>query len=402
MAGIFVLKVFAGICLCLIYTYYYTDRQSGDIYKYFYDGEVMYGALFTHPGHYFQMVFGIQTDAGYLHGYFEKMSHWYKPNETTFYNDNRTIIRFNALVRLFSLGSIWVHTVVMCFISFLGLTAVYKTLSGFLQDKKKELAAAIFLLPSVMFWGSGLLKEGILLFAMGGLIYCFIKLAAQKFSLIYFFGFFFGVFLLCISKIYVLFALVPPMAAYWWVAHTNNQKAFLKYLVVFGVMTAGAFNLHYLFPDFDIARILARKQQDFINMVRASDAGSYFEIPKLDPNVSSIIKNTPIALFNMMVRPHLLESNSPFILLAAIENILLTGIIIFCIIFKKRKPGNKNLLFFCIGYVLILYSVIGLTTPVLGALVRYKAPGLPFLALIFIIILDKQKILHAFKWLNVN
>src|SRR3954470_13055434 len=41
----FLLKIIAGIALWLVYTYYYTDRSTSDIWKYFDDGKVMFGAL---------------------------------------------------------------------------------------------------------------------------------------------------------------------------------------------------------------------------------------------------------------------------------------------------------------------------------------------------------------------
>jgi hypothetical protein len=41
----FLLKVLSGIVLGLIYTYYYKDRSTADIWKYFDDGMVMFSAL---------------------------------------------------------------------------------------------------------------------------------------------------------------------------------------------------------------------------------------------------------------------------------------------------------------------------------------------------------------------
>jgi len=39
ISAIFILKIIAGVVLYLIYTYYYTDRKSADIFKYFDDGK---------------------------------------------------------------------------------------------------------------------------------------------------------------------------------------------------------------------------------------------------------------------------------------------------------------------------------------------------------------------------
>ena len=48
----------------------------------------------------------------------------------------------------------------------------------------------------------------------------------------------------------------------------------------------------------------------------------------------------------------------------------------------------KNMLWFCITFTLLLFIIIGTTTPVSGALVRYKVPALPFLAIAILTFLD--------------
>ena len=100
---VFILKIFFGFCLYLIYTYYYTDRSTADIYKYFDDSKVLFDALFIHPKDYFQMLFGIDNDAPYFDVYYNQMNHWYREYDSNLYNDSHTIIRFNAAVRLLSL-----------------------------------------------------------------------------------------------------------------------------------------------------------------------------------------------------------------------------------------------------------------------------------------------------------
>jgi hypothetical protein len=50
--------------------------------------------------------------------------------------------------------------------------------------------------------------------------------------------------------------------------------------------------------------------------------------------------------------------------------------------------------------VLLLFVLIGLTTPILGAMVRYKIPGLPFLLIVFLLMLDKEKLLNKFPGLK--
>lgn len=168
---LFLLKIGFGILLWAIYTYYYTDRNTSDIYKFYDDAKCIYRALPQHPIHYLQMVFGINTIADYLKPYYDQMHNWYEPWNGARFHDNKLIIQLNALLYLFSFGYYNVHTVFMCFLSFKGLAAIYKTFSSFLSDKLTELTLAVFLIPSVLFWGSGVLKEGLIIFSLGMLIY---------------------------------------------------------------------------------------------------------------------------------------------------------------------------------------------------------------------------------------
>ena len=112
LSTIFVIKILAGILLSFIYTYYYTDRSTADIFKYFDDSKIMYDALFQKPSDFFRMLFGIENNSAYFDKtYYATMNNWYRVYDSNIYNESHTIIRFNALIRIFSFGYYHVHTV---------------------------------------------------------------------------------------------------------------------------------------------------------------------------------------------------------------------------------------------------------------------------------------------------
>ena len=171
---IFFLKILSGIIFFWIYTYYYTDRANADIYKYFDDSKVMHEALSKKPFDFLKMISGIKNDNAYFDKtYYFQMNNWYRKYESNVFNDNHIIIRFNSIVRIFSFGYYQVHNVFINFFSLLGLVALFKFFISNLNNKKPELIFACFLMPSVLFWGSGLLKEGLLIFGLGFLLYYF-------------------------------------------------------------------------------------------------------------------------------------------------------------------------------------------------------------------------------------
>src|SRR5690349_1470874 len=73
---LFCIKIAFGVLLWYIYTYYYTDRSTADIYKYFDDSKVMYDALRTHPADYFRMLFAVGNDNAYFdQSYYSHMNY---------------------------------------------------------------------------------------------------------------------------------------------------------------------------------------------------------------------------------------------------------------------------------------------------------------------------------------
>lgn len=377
--GVFILKIGAGTFLYWIYSHYYPDRATADIFKYFDDSYYMTQALWEQPSDFFKMLFGVNNNSEYFNTiYYTKMNHWFRVYESSMYNDSHAIIRFNAVVRLFSFGNYHVHTVFMCFLSLLGLTALYKSVC-FKVRHPKLLFVFIFLLPSTLLWGSGVLKEGLMLFGLGFLIYSLVKINGKDGRKInYWILFIFGLMLLLFQvKFYVLAAFATGIIAYSFVAQTSNRYIFIKYLVAFiGVLLLGL-NFHYFSPEFNVLDLIVTKQKDFIGLAKFEQSGSMFDITPLEPNFWSLFKTAPEALLNSLFRPFPWDVNSLFSLLACLENLFVFAILVLgCINFKPIAGSRTNMTFFFLSAALILLLIVGWTTPVAGALVRYKIPGI--------------------------
>ncbi|MEK6616281.1 MAG: hypothetical protein AABZ32_09255 [Bacteroidota bacterium] len=460
----FLAKIIFGFIFWAIYTYYSRYQNKADAFLYFEDGKVIYSALFNNPLDYIKLLLGF-NDAS-LNEYLDKTGYWVREFNQGLYNETKTVIRFNALVCLFSFGQYHVHTVFICFLSFIGLTGIYKTFLPFLSTKKKELFAVVFFLPSVLFWGSGVLKEGLILFGMGMLIYHWVKILHERFStkrlilILFFIG------LLSITKIYMLLIILPTLFAYAWVVKSSSRFALLKYLtVIILYISAGL-----LLPNFDLPFMLMEKQRQGIYLSRGGSylineksklfiyiksetkeriiylkekpgyckikpgvpylnwtkdnyldtgvvtnsidtntywvfynqeaAGSKIDIPILFPSIWSMLKISPAAFFNSLVRPHIFEAKNPLILFSAVENSVIAIVILLTFFFHSKKPENLHLFFFCATIVIFLFVLVGITSPILGAAVRYKMPALPFLMIALLLILDKAKLLRKFPALK--
>jgi hypothetical protein len=375
----FLVKVGCGLLVYVIYAFYYGSRIESDTFKYFDDSYYMYEALFNKPSDFFKMLFGYQCEGEYFEmNYYGKMNNWYRVYENSLYNDNRLIIRVNAFLRIFSFGNYHVHSIILNFIAFVGSIGLARFFIHFVKSKWK-VYVAVFLVPSVVFWSSGILKESLLIFAMG--IFCFLifRLALDK-KIKYLIYLLFPFGLLVLLKFYVFVAFFPAIMG-WYFSQTTRLKWF-AYPLVFFALSAVAFILGISNPDYNFIDILVRKQHDFIQMSIAFKVNSAIHMDYLENTIFSIISAVPLGIVNSLTRPWPNEIKNFLFVPAVLENLTLLFLIVFALIQKKKSSLNSfNFIVFCFLFTFLLYAIIGISTPILGALVRYKIPAMPFLTI---------------------
>lgn len=461
----FALKLVAGLAIWYVYTYYYPQREYADIWKYYDDSEIIYNALDDHPGDYFRMVSGIGIDENIQHAYFDRMGNWDQKFENNLFNDSHTIIRFNALLRLISCGNYHTHSLFMCLLAFIGLCALYHWLYKYLWQWKYVVVFILFVSPSLLFWSSGVLKEGILFFALGMLILHTWRFAEdrKRYRLLWMF---ISIVLLAMTKLYMLVFVLPSLLfALYLLKHP--RFALMKFAALLFVLFAAGFIISKAKPEFSPFRIIANKQNDFLNLARGgtyimndvvvvylrpdqreklqsidtnghymisrntdvtywiiadnfkdtlqrhitvdksvytilSDspvAGSLMDVKPLQPTASSVLAQTPAALQRSILRPYPWELKPVMIIPATLENILFL-LLLPAVLLWYKKPSSKALFWFCISYALITLAVTGLTTPVLGALVRYRITAMPFLMFGLLMCLDRERLLRRLPFLK--
>ncbi len=128
-------------------------------------------------------------------------------------------------------------------------------------------------------------------------------------------------------------------------------------------------------------------------------AGSGIVTERLEYSLASFARLLPVAFFNVLCRPFFFDARSAAEMMASLENLLFLAFFMLCIAFRKKEPVNLNLLCLCLAVVLLSYCLIGITTTVAGAIVRYKVPFIPFLLMIGLAILDIERLrkVHLLK-----
>lgn len=394
--AVFWAKVAMGTGMFYIYSSYYPDRSTADIFKYFDDSYYMTEALWSKPSDYFKMLFGVWNNSEYFNEmYYDKMNNWFRVYKSSMYNDSHAIIRFNAFVRIFSFGFFHVHTVFMSFLSLIGLTAFFKSIQMVTKQKPMLFFGVIFLTPSVLFWSSGVLKEGIMFFALGIMLYGLVAIKEKKtrHPLVWTLLILFLVPLLFQVKFYV-FACFSLGAFGYALYHSRLMpRLCLNYLIATVVVFFVGMNFHHFSPEFNLLDLIVTKQQDLMVLAQEENAGSLFELAPLQPSLFSLVKNAPEALINSLLRPFPWDASGALLWVGTIENLLVLGYLLVVLFFFKqpvKSQLNMAILFLLFGILILL--VVGWTTPISGALIRYKVPGVLALLCGATFFLDEKKL----------
>jgi hypothetical protein len=149
----------------------------------------------------------------------------------------------------------------------------------------------------------------------------------------------------------------------------------------------------YHYPDFSdtvfVKNSNDRATYKLLNQQVA--AGSLMQTEILQPTITSFLIATPSGMVHALFRPFPWEGKNLLLLLPAAENLLLIILLLLAIIYR-RKPSSPQVTIFLLCFSLLLLWLMGVTTPVLGALVRYRIAAFPFLLLALLMCIDKKRI----------
>lgn len=390
-AFFFLLKVAAGICLTLIYTFYYTDPNKADIYRYFNDSKIISQVLFQNARCWLKIMSGY---GAYDADAFSYLVHtqYFSHTSADAATDNTFIIRLNVLLNYLSFRNIFINTLFFNFFCFLGLTGLFKSLIKYFRTTPLVLCVPFYLLPSVVFWSSGLLKESLLFTCLGLGIYLltsFNTILPRIASLVFFS-------LLLFIKPVVFLCLIAATGIYltlrlFLVEDTFSTKRRIQVVVICFWLIA-VFVL--TFKSSSLCEKIIDKRNEFTSLALQENAGSLIDTQILSTDCNGLFSVLPSAFINSILRPFMWEKNNAFQFLFALENFAFIALLIYLMIRYFRIPEKEKMLvavFFLI-FSFLNYLIIGFTVPVTGAIVHYRVIASPFLLLgiLFFISLEKK------------
>jgi hypothetical protein len=405
------LKIFGGISLCLIYTFYY--NIGGDVTNYYLSAKTYVNVLYDGNFDLFLEMLQFKKNNIHLTGLISKDYGQIQFRHNDYYALFTVIIMIPPVI--LGCKSFIASTIITASISFIGLWKLYKVFVAHFPHMAKQLAIAIFYIPSVFFWGSGLLKDTYCMFAIGIYsysVYQFLILRNRSIKHLSILAL--SSFLLIMIKPYILFALLPGTLIWVNFSRIQNIKSpIIKTLsipiiiIVFTSIIIVVFSVldNYL-GEYSMDNVLNKAVKTQKDLVREQYGNNFYDIGPFNASVSGIISKFPSALNMAMFRPFIWDARNPVMVLSGLENLFTLVFSIYIIIKLKLKTLFKSLFSHPLLVFSLLFSIffafsVGLTTANYGALVRLKIPFVPFYIASLFIIYDMNRNLTSYKKANV-
>ena len=404
----FGLKIFGGIFVGLIYHYYY---KGGDTFEYwrhsmiinssFQDSFVTWIKLITSLGN--------QYDVD-IYPFASQMI-WYNSPPDYF------VPQVGAFLGLFTLNTYLPTTLILSALSFIGIWKLFIVFTKLYPRLTKHMAFAFLFIPSVVFWGSGFMKDTITFSCIGWVTHFFYIIFYENKKIISnsIFALFF-LYIIYIIKSYIVMAFLP--AALLWGVGLLSYKIkdtrlilFVRYFLyasaIVGLVVVGGKLQGEMFGEYNVESVAykATVTRDYLYRVSNEQDGSGYTLGNFDPTLLGMLQLAPAGINVTLFRPYPWEARKPIVMLSALEALFFMGFTL-AVIFRnnpirvvQRIFGDETLQF-CLIFTMVFAFAVGISTSNFGSLSRYKIPCMPFYAAFLFIIFNPPKSELSLKKVN--
>lgn len=450
--GVFFIKLAFAFIL-----YHFPYATLNDSQIYLHDSCVLSEVLFRAPQDFFTLFFNFSQSENLDLVHMLDTNYW-SHESAGLLSEKRNVIRVNAVFQILGLQNPYIVFLWNSLVSILGLKLLYQAVRKFTSDKYNLLFVAIFLLPSTLLWTSNISKESYLILGLGLFLQGLLSVDIRKNQIIFTAS---GLLILLMFKQYVAISLSFGLMLYILLQLKTQQSKVVVWpvcsllFIVLGYFSLTPFTKLISQKQFDFIRlaeggiilkdsgksykidldfenkleffmdedknqyakirqtveatqenhgekpkfiILEPSDKQWYVFVHNEASGSKIDITRIQNNSFQLLKNVPEALFNVLFRP--LPSDPPKSLIKwyfVLENLVLWSIFIFGFS-KFQSSANKRIIILLLVSSFVIALIIGWTTPVLGAIVRYKLPiVLSLIAVSWLLLFPKNTIIDNSK-----
>ena len=378
---LFLLKVMAGILYGWIGVWYGQIGQMMDTWAYHIESIKEYHLLLNEPKDFFTNLF----HTTYTDGYTKFLS-----TENSWWNDlkGNLLLKLFALFNVFSFGHYFINVIFYSFITLCAPIAVYRVMTDVFPAGKLPILLATFLMPSVLYWTSGLYKDGLVFLGLALVIFnVYFGLKSNHFTLRRIVFIVLSLLLVMVLRSFLIIPTLPALAA-WMLAHRLKKNPLLVFGVIYTAFMVLFFTAKFIHPRLNFPQDVVDRQDAFLKL----GGGSAVAVQRLEPTVGSFVINAPQAFALSTVRPYPSDVHHLLSLAASTEINLLLLLFILLLIWPKRAQARNPFLVFCLFFSFSVLMMIGYSVDVLGAIVRYRSIVLSFLVVPMVAKIDWEKV----------
>ncbi len=383
-------KLFGVLFFVLFYQYYY---QFGDTVSYFKGSRAMVNLLFSNFENGIAVIFNLFHE-GNQYGSFD-LNTGYPPHYM--WKDSKTfnVSRFSVPFYIIGGGSFMVTSFLTSLFSFIGIWKLYSLIIIKYPGFNKQFFFLIIAVPSLLFWGGGVMKDSYVLGSTCWAFFNFYRIfEVKKKIVINSFILTLNLLIIINIKTYIAIALFSSFLCWFYGFRVEAIKTrIVRFLFVPIAIILFVFSFVILYNNLEILGLQEYQDVDQTfeqakviqqDLLRKEHYGTNnYNIGKIDGTFTGMLKVAPIAVFTALFRPSIFEIGSPTMVVSGIENLIFSLYIIIVII--KVNPLNffrylfsDSFLISSFIFVIILGFGVGVAGTNFGALVRYRIPIIPF------------------------
>ncbi len=385
---LFLLKIIAGIFYGWIGIYYGGLAQMWDTWGYHANGIIEYKLLFNNPHEYFTNLFQDPYGDGVTKFLGTTDSYW---------NDlkGNAFIKILSVFDLLSLGNYYVNVIFYSFITMLGPLCIFRVMNDVFPNRKSVILVATILLPSFLYWTSGIHKEGLIFTGLGLIIYSiYFGTKEKRFGVKRIIAILIGLLLILVLRNFIIIILLPALLT-WLISLRWPHRSLAVFVGLYSLFIVLFFLARYINSSFDFPQAVVTKQQEFLKI---TGGRTTVPISELEPTAISFLKNMPQAFSLSILRPYPSDVKHILSLAASIEIIFLLVLFLLLIVFHKNGIQSRPLLYFCLFFSFTLLLAIGFSVNNLGAISRYRSVVLPLLVIPMVALIDWNRIRKVFHF----
>jgi hypothetical protein len=388
------LKLFMTFVFVAMYIFYY---KGGDNTAYWQGGVKLNKLFFDNPGAFFDDLTYLKQNTFDDLIKFQNVGN--PPNYIFRGYESWFVCKVVSIVSFLTLRSYLATTLFFAYFAMMASWRLFELINRYEILSKRNAAIATLFIPSVGIWCTGITKDALIYITILYLITNVFSIfnGWNKLSIKSIIIVIVASFIIYQLRSFIFYLVVVSIGLGILAGYQRKIKQnFILRIAYFVAVVSGFVLLLFVLVNSNAVDALNESsfmeeaeivQNDFIK--NETYKGQRYDLGEIEFSVFGLLKVFPISVLTSFYRPIIFEARSPILIANALESLIfiwftLKFIFQGSIINKIRTILTNEALSFALYFSVFLGFIVGFTSILFGVLVRFRAPLLPFLAIILL------------------